>query len=101
MSKRDQVHSYCIRQLQKYLLSLEFTRRSRQEMVTRAKRFLNSTKHAQYDEDEEKQTSLLHAARDIFGKANIQNSLLLCRDSLKTRNGFARSLDHSRHGLGM
>ena len=101
MSKRDQVHSYCIRQLQKYLSSLEFTRRSRQEMVTRAKRFLNSTKHAQYDEDEETQTSLLHAAREIFGKANIQNFLLHCRGSLKTINGYARTLNHSRHSLGM
>ena len=70
-------------------------------MVTRAKRFLNSTNHAQYDEDEETQTSLLHAARRIFGKANIQNFLLHCRGSLKTRNGYARSLGHSRHSLGM
>ena len=101
MLRREQVHTYCIKQLQKYLWALSFTRRSRQEITTKSRRFLNSVPEARSAGDQNTNASLLAAAQAYFDKENIQRFLLKCKGKSKTRSGYARALYHSMQSLGM
>ena len=101
MFRREQVHTYCIKQLQKYLCALDFTRRSRQEIVTKSRRFLNSVPEARFAGDQNTNASLLAAAQAYFDKENIQSFLLNCKGKSKARSDYARALYHSMQSLGM